>query len=84
MAQVAALKSEIEQAKRELAEVKGRISSYLEEISDLKVAANVQAECRHRAEESQCRAEKEQKDMVKKLAQAIEDQMFAVDLLLVE
>lgn len=46
------LKDEAEQAKKVLGDDKGRISSYLEEICDLKLMANLPSERRHRAEES--------------------------------
>lgn len=51
LAQVAALKSEVEQVKKELAEEKVCIASYLEEIDDLRVVANIQPERHHRPEE---------------------------------
>lgn len=84
LSQMQALKAETEQAKKELAEKKGQNASYLEKIGDLKVAANVQAQRRHRPEENQRRAEKERKDMVGKLAMAIEDRIFAEDSLFAE
>lgn len=44
LAQVATLKLEVEQAKNELAKEKGRMSSYLEKMDDLRMMASIQNE----------------------------------------
>lgn len=79
-----ALKSKAKQAKKEFQEEQGKISSYLEKIEDLKMAANIQVDHCHRAKESQWRAKKERKQMVATLAKAIKDRTFVNDLLLGE
>lgn len=84
MAKIQAMKVEVEQAKKELAKEKGRISSLMEKIGKLKLAANIHVDHQYWAKEGQRRAEIERKEMLEKLAQVLSDQTFAEELLFPE
>lgn len=60
------------------------MTSYLEEIEEVRLIAKIQEDCRYRAKEKQHRAENERKEMRAQLAKAIEDWTVTEDFLLIE
>lgn len=51
------------------------------ELEEIKLAHNINNECRLRVEDNQTRAEKKRKEMDERLAKAVEDGMWARDVL---
>lgn len=84
VAKIQAMKAEIEHTKNELAEERGRISSPMEEIGELKLAVDIYIDCSYQAEKGQRHAEQERNDMTGTLAQTLSVRSFAEDMLLVE
>lgn len=70
--------------KQELAEKRGRMSSYLEKMENLRLMENMENDRWHCAEEQQCGAKKEKKDMSAQHATSIENRTFAENLLMAE
>lgn len=79
-----AMKSEVQQCKKELADERGWISKLLEKNVELKLEQAIHVKCHYQAEETQCWAEKERKEMEGRLAKVIEDRAFTEELIFVE
>lgn len=78
------MKIVVEQSRNKLAKERSHMSSFLEEMEELRLIALIQEDHRFCTEEKQQRVDVERKDMAALLAKALEDQTVPEDLLIAE